>query len=70
MAVVVGSALSAINHLDELVSGRADAGLAMRIGLTYLVPFCVSNYGILTATRTVQVRHGYHELADRMQTER
>jgi hypothetical protein len=51
VALVVGSVLFAINQLDVVVHGGVDAGVALRIGLTYLVPFCVSNYGILAASR-------------------
>ncbi|GAC1338502.1 MAG: hypothetical protein NVSMB29_04390 [Candidatus Dormibacteria bacterium] len=51
LAVVVGTALFAINQLDVLIKGRADAGTAVKIVLTYLVPFLVSNYGIVHATR-------------------
>lgn len=51
IALVVGSVLFAINQLDVVLSGRADAGTYLKAALTYLVPFCVSNYGILIATR-------------------
>jgi hypothetical protein len=50
VALVVGTVLFAINQLDVVVHGGVDAGVALRIGLTYLVPFCVSNYGILAAS--------------------
>jgi len=40
----------AINQLDVVVSGHATPAVWLKIGLTYLVPFMVSNYGILVAT--------------------
>jgi hypothetical protein len=49
-AVVVGTVLFLINHLDEVLSGRATATVWLKVAGTYLVPFCVSNYGILVAT--------------------
>ena len=51
VALVVGSVLFAINHLDAVVAGRADWRLLVKALLTYCVPFCVSNWGILTASR-------------------
>jgi hypothetical protein len=51
IAAIVGTILFAINQLDVVVSGRASMGVWLKIGLTYLVPFCVSNWGILVATR-------------------
>ena len=50
IALLVGTVLFAINQLDVVLSGRAAGSLWMKVGLTYLVPFCVSNYGILVAT--------------------
>jgi hypothetical protein len=37
-----------------VLAGRATLGLWLKAGLTYLVPFCVSNWGILVATRRSQ----------------
>jgi hypothetical protein len=51
VAVVVGTALCAINQLDVLLAGRASGITWLKIALTYLVPFLVANYGILTASR-------------------
>ncbi|HLQ61836.1 MAG TPA: nitrate/nitrite transporter NrtS [Candidatus Acidoferrales bacterium] len=50
VALVVGTVLMAINQLDVVVSGHATPAVWLKIGLTYLVPFMVSNYGILVAT--------------------
>jgi len=51
VAVVVGTVLFVINQLDVVLSGRATPFVWLKIGLTFVVPFCVSNYGILLATR-------------------
>lgn len=51
IALIVGTVLFVINQLDVVLSGRAGAGTCAKVALTYLVPFCVSNYGILIATR-------------------
>jgi hypothetical protein len=51
VAVVVGTVLTTINQLDVLLAGRATGMTWLKIGLTYLVPFLVANYGILTASR-------------------
>ena len=52
VAVVVGTILLAINQLDVLLAGRATGVTWLKIALTYLVPFLVANYGIVTASRT------------------
>jgi hypothetical protein len=51
IAAVVGTVLFAINQLDVVVTGRATVVTWVKTGVTYLVPFVVSNLGILTATR-------------------
>jgi hypothetical protein len=50
IAAVVGTVLFAINQLDVVVTGRATAATWIKAAVTYLVPFTVSNLGILTAT--------------------
>ena len=52
VAVVVGTVLCAINQLDILLAGRATGITWLKIALTYLVPFLVANYGIVTASRS------------------
>lgn len=49
-AVVVGTLLFAINHLDTVLKGEATTETWIKIGVTYLVPFAVSNAGVLVAT--------------------
>lgn len=51
VAVVVGTLLFAINQLDLLMGGEAGPRIWVKAGLTYLVPFLVSNYGLLLGTR-------------------
>ncbi len=50
IALVVGTVLFFINQFDVVVTGRATTLVWLKIGLTYLVPFCVSNYGIIVAS--------------------
>lgn len=49
--VVVGTLLFAINHLDVVLAGQATATTWIKTGLTYLVPFAVSNIGLLIGCR-------------------
>jgi hypothetical protein len=50
VALVVGTVLFAINQLDVVLDGKASVATYVKGALTYLVPFCVANYGILVAT--------------------
>jgi len=50
VALVVGTVLFAVNQLDVVLSGKATTGTWIKAATTYLVPFCVANYGVLTAT--------------------
>ena len=51
MALIVGTILFSINQLDVVLAGRATLSVWLKGGLTYLVPFCVANWGVLVATR-------------------
>jgi len=51
IALVVGTVLFAINQLDVVLSGRASAVVWIKVGVTYCVPFAVSNFGVLIGTR-------------------
>jgi hypothetical protein len=51
IALLVGSMFFAMNQLPAVVSGEATAVIWLKVALTYLTPFCMSNFGILTATR-------------------
>lgn len=46
----MGTILFAINHLDTVIAGAATATTWIKIGVTYLAPFCVANIGALLAT--------------------
>ena len=50
-AAIVGTLLFLINHGDEVLSGHATPLVWIKVAVTYLVPFCVANFGILVATR-------------------
>lgn len=50
-ALLVGTVLFAINHLDVVLDGRATAVTWIKAVITYVVPFVVANLGVLTATR-------------------
>lgn len=50
VAGVVGTVLFCINQLDVVVGGNATAATWLKSALAYAVPFCVANYGALTAT--------------------
>jgi hypothetical protein len=51
IALIVGTVLFAINQLDVVVTGRASTTTYVKSAVTYIVPFVVSNLGVLTATR-------------------
>lgn len=51
IALIVGTILFTINQLDVVLSGHATPLVWFKSGLTYFVPFCVSNYGVLVAAR-------------------
>lgn len=51
VALFVGAVLFSINQLDVVLRHQATASTYVKGALTFLVPFCVSNYGILVATR-------------------
>ena len=51
IAAIVGTLLSLINQGSVIAGGDATAATWIRVGLNYLVPFCVSSVGFLSATR-------------------
>jgi hypothetical protein len=52
VSLVVGSLLCVINHGDILLAGQLSDLLLVKIGLTYLVPYCVATYGAVGAFKT------------------
>jgi hypothetical protein len=53
-AVVVGTILVTINHGDAILRGDLTVGRLVRIGLTVLVPYCVSALSSVGAIRQMQ----------------
>ncbi len=51
IALVVGTLLFCINQLDVVIRGDATTVVWVKTALTYVVPFVVSNLGVLTGTR-------------------
>jgi hypothetical protein len=51
IALIVGTALTAINEGDLVVRGELPASFGWKIPLNYLVPFAVSTLGYRTAAR-------------------
>jgi hypothetical protein len=51
IAIVVGTVLFGINQLDVVLRGDATTVVWLKSAVTYLVPFCVSNAGVLVASR-------------------
>jgi hypothetical protein len=51
IALVVGTILTAINHADVISRGDASSATLAKAALNYLVPFIVSNLGLLVGTR-------------------
>lgn len=47
VAAVVGTVLLLINQFDTVMSSGFGPRLWLKAGLTYLVPFLVSNYGLV-----------------------
>ncbi len=51
IALAVGTVLFGINQLDVVLRGDATTGVWIKSAVTYLVPFCVANAGVLVASR-------------------
>jgi hypothetical protein len=51
IALVVGTVLFCINQLDVVLRGHATTATWVKGAITYLVPFVVSNLGVLVASR-------------------
>ena len=55
-ALVVGAILIAINHGGALLRGEVDAGRLVQMGLTAMVPYCVSTSSSVGAIRRIAAR--------------
>jgi len=51
IALFVGTILFSINQLDVVLRGDATPLVWVKSAITYLVPYCVSNAGVLVASR-------------------
>jgi hypothetical protein len=52
IALVVGIVLTAINQADVILSGHATATTWLKCALNFVVPFIVSNLGLLSGRRS------------------
>lgn len=50
-ALAVGSLLFLVNHLATVLAGAATTATWVGTGVSYVVPFCVANVGVLVGTR-------------------
>ncbi len=51
VALLVGTVLSTVNQAGVIAAGHASTATWARVAANYLVPFCVSNFGFLSACR-------------------
>lgn len=51
IASVVGTILVAINYTDRFVAGSVSTLDWLKMGVTYLVPYCVSTYSAVESIR-------------------
>jgi len=51
VALLVGTALTAINQGDVILSGQIAGAVLWKVPLTFLVPYCVSTYAGVEAIR-------------------
>lgn len=56
VALIVGTLLTLINQGDRLASGDADLALALKVAANYLIPWCVSSIGYISARRSAAGR--------------
>ena len=56
IAIVVGTILTVINHGDVILRGEATSTTVAKAALNYVVPFIVSNLGVLAGTRAERRR--------------
>lgn len=64
VAIIVGSILSTINQSDVIVNGAATTFTWLKVGMNFVIPFCVSSYGYLNGCRSEAPRL---ELQDELQ---
>ena len=54
IAAIVGTVLSLINEGGVIIHGNVTGATAWKIGLNFVVPFIVSNLGVLAGDRTAR----------------
>jgi hypothetical protein len=54
VALVVGTVLNVINHFDLVLGAPLTQMALVQIGLTYVVPYCVSTHGQVFGRRARQ----------------
>ncbi|MFT5701397.1 MAG: hypothetical protein ACI8ZB_004289 [Desulforhopalus sp.] len=52
VALIVGTLLSTINQSDVIISGAATLFTLLKVGMNFVIPFCVSSYGFLKGCRS------------------
>ncbi len=52
IALLVGILLTAINQLDVILAGHATLATWAKCSMNFVVPFCVSNAGLLSGRRS------------------
>ena len=64
IAAIVGTLLVAINYADRWLAGTLVAIDFIKMGLTYLVPYCVSTFAAVAAIRDLGHRPSTSSGAD------
>lgn len=52
IALVVGTVLTLINQADVIARGDATWLTVLKVGMNFVVPFIVSNLGVISGART------------------
>lgn len=68
VALLVGCILALINHGDRLLSGEVTPTEWLKIGLTFLVPYCVSTFASVQAIRHLAAAKTSQESSGRSDT--
>ncbi len=53
VAAVVGTVLTVVNQGTVLLAGHHGPATVARVAANYVIPFCVSSYGALSAVRRI-----------------
>ena len=51
VALIVGTLLTLINQGDRIASGDIDAAMGLKVLANFLIPWCVSSVGYVSACR-------------------